>query len=318
MNSQAIQLHETSLTGRASRWADLPEEDARRRAVRAAHERDLEELWSLAEAFLAVHGPAGALVSSHTLRAYKTSLRQYLEYAGAHALNVLRPRRAGGQLWVNSLAQAGKSPATVQVRLAGGRLLYAALRWVNATDADPFADARPPRDPTPPWDKRGPYEEDEVARLLEHAEGDLLALLLLCAHAGLRIGEALQVRWADVDLERRRVRVRAGKGGKTRVVVMSRTLQAALRDLPRAAGTIYIVRAKNTDAARERLERLCRRAGVRPRGFHALRHYAGTRLFRQTGNLDAAARQLGHAQLETTRVYAKWSDDSLDASVGEW
>jgi integrase/recombinase XerC len=54
------------------------------------------------------------------------------------------------------------------------------------------------------------------------------------------------------------------------------------------------------------------------RGFHSLRHYAGTRLVREGHSLDDTAHHLGHASIETTRVYAKWSDDGLRKSLGNW
>jgi len=47
------------------------------------------------------------------------------------------------------------------------------------------------------------------------------------------------------------------------------------------------------------------------RGYHALRHSAGTRLTREGASLEDVARHLGHAALETARSYAKWSDHAL-------
>jgi integrase len=46
------------------------------------------------------------------------------------------------------------------------------------------------------------------------------ALVLFLLATGLRIGEALALRWRDVDLERRTVHVWSGKGGKERLAVM--------------------------------------------------------------------------------------------------
>jgi len=51
---------------------------------------------------------------------------------------------------------------------------------------------------------------------------------------------------------------------------------------------------------------------------HSLRHSAGTRLYAETGDLETTARHLGHAKLETTRVYAKWSDRRLRETIGRW
>ncbi len=54
------------------------------------------------------------------------------------------------------------------------------------------------------------------------------------------------------------------------------------------------------------------------RGVHSLRHAAGARVVRETGSLEEAAHHLGHASIETTRVYAKWSTTRLQATVGVW
>jgi len=39
---------------------------------------------------------------------------------------------------------------------------------------------------------------------------------------------------------------------------------------------------------------------------------------REGASLETAARLLGHTHIETTRVYVKWSDDSLPSSIGQW
>ena len=70
--------------------------------------------------------------------------------------------------------------------------------------------------------------------------------------------------------------------------------------------------------ARVRLQKVCKRAGVLYKGAHALRHYAGTRLMQQTGSLEHVARHLGHAQIETSRIYAKWSDATLREALSAW
>jgi hypothetical protein len=35
-------------------------------------------------------------------------------------------------------------------------------------------------------------------------------------------------------------------------------------------------------------------------------------------DLEATARHLGHSKLETTRIYAKWSDRQLRETIGRW
>jgi integrase len=321
---------------RAAAWAALPDGELHRRAAAAAHARDAHALWDLTEAYLLNHGQAGARVSAHTLRAYRHGVGALA--AAWRGENLLRPSRDAGPRWLRALEAAGKRPATVRLRLAAGRALYAALRWARATDADPFAHVRAAPDTTARWDLRRPYGEGEVAALLARAdaEGDPTArlLVLLGAHAGLRISEALALMPADIDRGRDELHVQRGKGRKERHIPLSATLASALSGPGGSRGASGLAggggdTATETPlplplpfphalAARERLRHLATTAGVAYRGYHALRHYCGTRLMRETGDLDTVARVLGHSSIETARVYAKWSDQGAKNAIGHW
>ncbi len=297
-------------------WTEPTER--RRRAVAAASERDAGELWSLTRAYATLHGDAGAKGSDHTERAYEKGVRDLV--AAWEGENLVRPDRDAAALWVRKLEETGRSASTIRVRLAAARMLYRALRWAGVTEVAPFEGVRPARDATAPWDKRQPYSENELERLLQNAETVDRALLLLGAHAGLRVSEATALEWRDVDLPSYMLTVRAGKGGKAGRVVMSKSLVKVLVDLKKAGGTSGERPLPfGPTRARQRVEALSRRAGVPYRGVHALRHYAGTRAAREHGgNLEPVARHLRHSNLETSRIYAKWSDETLKRSVGEW
>ncbi len=306
----------TGLDG-ARAWAELPPDELKRRATAAAHTHDGDALWSLAAAYLTVRGRARARVSALTLRNYHRAVRDLVEAWPQE--NLLRPRRDAGALWAAGLEERRLAPSTIAVRLAGARGLYAALRWAGATAADPFKDVKGSKETTPAWEKRKPYTEAEVRALLEIAEGLDRALLLLGAHAGLRVSEAHALEWTDLSLERRELVVRSGKGRKRRSVALSPTLVAALEAVtpdPRS-GRVF-GRFSSRVALWRHMRRLAVRAGVTPRGVHSLRHYCGTRIVREGGSLEWAAQHLGHSQIETARVYAKWSDEGLKASLSSW
>ena len=70
----------------------------------------------------------------------------------------------------------------------------------------------------------------EVQRLLaEVADPELALIVGLLYGAGLRLGEALELRIKDIDLARRELRVRDGKGGKDRVTLIPVRLLELLR-----------------------------------------------------------------------------------------
>ncbi len=309
-----LDVYRVEIFDRAKTWADLNPEERRRRGVEACRDRDAEALWSLTEAYLTLHGASGTGTSPRTLRAYRWAVNRFLNYAGHQAVNLLRATSGDGMRFVRATEAAGLSASSTRVQLAGIRLLYSALRWAEVTQAAPFSDVKPVRDKTAAWEKRSPYTHAEVQTLLDAANPRMRALLLLCAHGGLRVSEALELRWNDVTIETKSLTVFNGKGGKRRQVVMGESLATALKDLTegdRVIGGSY-------PAAVERLQRLCTRAGVAYRGHHALRHYAGTRLTREGASLDDVARHLGHAALETARIYAKWSDEGLRRRMADW
>ena len=69
---------------------------------------------------------------------------------------------------------------------------------------------------------------DECERLFENLEGTARLMAELAYGAGLRLMELLRLRVQDLDIERARVMVRAGKGDKDRVTVLPARLQEPL------------------------------------------------------------------------------------------
>lgn len=310
----------------ARTWANLNDAELKRRATAAAHDRDRTELHRLTTAFgtLTNRGHTGAL-SPHTIRNYRAGINQLLiAWTGE---NLLRPTRDAGALYVAGLVNDGCAPATVEARLAGARALYRALRWADATPAQPFEGVRAPKDPTPPWERRQPYSPEELTRLLRATDSARPGqrsgthtveriVVLLGAHAGLRASEMLALQWADIDTGNRTLVVTRGKGGKRRTVNMSPALTDALqraRHLPRPLGT-----TRSPDTLAKLMLRLCSDAGVTHRALHSLRHSAGTRLYAATKNLVDVAHHLGHANLDTTRIYAKWNETAVRDAISKW
>ena len=305
----------SSLVERTRELATLSEDDLRRFAAEAARDRDASALWVLTEAHLTLHGSSGSRVSSHTLTAYRRALEVLLaEWQGE---NLLRPGRNAGVLWIRGL-EARFKPATVRVYLAGAKALYAALRWSGATDTAPFADVKAAVDKTPAWERREAYTQTEVSWLERISDGTTLLIVLLGAHAGLRVSEMTALKWDDVNLGEAVLRVVAGKGGRTARVYLTPTLVQALKTTPLEQRTGYVLPCRSQQAVYGRLEVACRQAKVTFKGIHALRHASGTRLREETGDLALVADHLRHSSLDTARGYAKADNRQLRRALGEW
>ena len=71
---------------------------------------------------------------------------------------------------------------------------------------------------------------EEVAAVLNLMTGELGLLARLLYGTGMRINEALQLRIKDVDFAHHALIVRAGKGGKDRLLMLPQSLVAPLRE----------------------------------------------------------------------------------------
>ena len=160
-------------------------------------------------------------------------------------------------------------------------------------------------------ERREAFTEAEVGKLLAKAKPVDAVLVLLGARGGLRLAEALALRWAHVDLDAANpiVRVIAGKGGRDRDVEMPGDLLGVLlawRDERQSAPTDRVLPYTSATRARQRLARLHERAKlprVRGRMAHSLRHTYGTAVYEAAGDLTVAQDLLGHANPQTTRGY---------------
>jgi site-specific recombinase XerD len=147
------------------------------------------------------------------------------------------------------------------------------------------------------------------------------ALIAILWRAGLRISEALALTESDLDPKTGSVLVRAGKGGKRRMVGMDdwgwehvgRWTEHRIR-LP--IGPLFCSLAGPTrgrgwsaTAARGELRRLAVQAGVRRRfAPHQLRHAHAIEMAHEGIRLPIIQRQLGHAHLGITSIYHQGID----------
>lgn len=162
---------------------------------------------------------------------------------------------------------------------------------------------------------------------------------LLMLHAGLRIGEALGLAWADVDIEGRTITVRQQatehatltpklktRSSRRTLTNLPRMLMAALDEHRQAHPDAVLVcstkatkrRALTTPLARrgvqQSLRMACERSGVAYVNPHGLRHTAGSLLYEATRNLTKVAAFLGHVDLVlVTRLYVH---DTTDVDTG--
>ncbi|MHB1567822.1 MAG: tyrosine-type recombinase/integrase [Solirubrobacteraceae bacterium] len=143
------------------------------------------------------------------------------------------------------------------------------------------------------------------------------ALIAVLWRSGLRISEALALELRDVDLEAGTIRVRHGKGDKSRTVGVDEQTAALLaRWIDRRKGLSPGARSPvfctlkggrlDTSYVRHLLPRLAARAGIARRVHaHGLRHTYAAELARERTPINVIRDALGHTSLAVTDRYLR-------------
>ena len=120
------------------------------------------------------------------------------------------------------------------------------------------------------------------------------------AYSGLRIGEARQIRWNDVNFRQNTIRVTGGEGGTKNHRERSITMYPNLRKLLERIGSRDSQRSSDSRlfeirSPRKALDLACKRLGFPRFRVHALRHFFATNAIEEGVNFRTVANWLGHA-----------------------
>lgn len=162
-------------------------------------------------------------------------------------------------------------------------------------------------------------------RLAQRAADPLSRLENACffvlAHTGLRARECTDLLFQDLDLPGRRLMVRQGKGQRDRVVYLSgvacQALTAYLEGTLFSPTTPLWLKPNGqpiTDSwLRDHTAALGEAAGVPHVTPHRLRHTLATRLLNAGMDITRIQKLLGHQHLDTTLIYARALDTTVEA-----
>ncbi len=264
-------------------------------------------------------------VSPHTLEAYGTDLRQFLDYFTPPAsepppvakFEVLEIRE-----WLADLYGHKLTAVTIRRKLAAVRALF---RFLSREGLAPMNPARLVRTPKAPKSLPDVMTAEQVNGLIDAVAADKFerphpardrAILEFLYGCGIRVSELVGLDLEDVDRAERWIRVR-GKGRKERQVPYATKAADAL---DRYLGERPVRPRERAVFLNHRGGRLTARgvggivklygilvngdSSVHPHGF---RHAYATHLLADGADLRAIQELLGHARLSTTQKYTQVS-----------
>ena len=147
--------------------------------------------------------------------------------------------------------------------------------------------------------------------------------LLTVYSMGLRLSEALHLRVGDIDAQRGRVHIRAGKGRKDRFVTLPSLTLSALRQYWSTHRNRSLLFPGGKTVQARRVAKQAMSAGGVQTSFkaivqschihkrvtiHSLRHCYGAHLVEEGLNLRAIQKELGHECPKTTALYTQLTE----------
>jgi len=200
------------------------------------------------------------------------------------------------------------SPATTNRELALIKtMMTKAVEW-GRLESSPAVRTRKLKEPPP---RERVLTEAEAGRLVGAAAPHLKTLLVLLLGTGMRKGEALGLRWEDVDFDRSFIHIGDSKNGRPRNVPMSSMVRGVLAGAARASDLVFnglrdIKRSFKTALKGARIK------GVR---LHDLRHTAASRMVQAGVDLVTVSKILGHSSIQMTMRYAHPTPENMLQAV---
>lgn len=144
--------------------------------------------------------------------------------------------------------------------------------------------------------------EEELLKLLEVSDHKHWKFAyFMCWYSGMRISEVLNLEPRDIDLEKRTILIRQGKGSKDRVTILPKFFipeMFELMPLKKLLKARALQRAFTKDATKAGIKK--RKPTIR---FHSLRHGFCTHAVEKGIDITRIQVLAGHANIATTNTY---------------
>ncbi len=262
-------------------------------------------------------------LSPLTVRSYKSDLQELCRFAKERNTNLEKTLKE----FTFYLAKKYKKSSQNR-KISAIRSYIKYLKQIKVLNSIPNIDTPKPEERLPTV-----LEVKEILELLNKLEKKfkttgretdlrnwlIVEVLYSCA---IRVGELVVIRWEDVDLTNKTLKVR-GKGDKERIVPLNTkavevlTLWQNKQQLNKG----YILKNRKGNAIDPRtvrylLDRISRDNGLflnlHP---HLFRHSCATHLLREGADIRFIQEMLGHSSINTTQIYTKVNIEYL---LGEY
>ena len=162
--------------------------------------------------------------------------------------------------------------------------------------------------------------DEDINKLIAGATNKLTRdLITFLIYTGCRKGEALNLKWDDVDLKNDVIAVKGTKTKYDRYIPISKPLKAILRGIEKNQGFVYVFNRNGAKLGNFRKSSMtaCRNAGLKDLRIHDLRHVFASKMVMNGTSLYITGELLGHRTTQMTKRYSHLVPDTLKKAVDE-
>jgi len=152
--------------------------------------------------------------------------------------------------------------------------------------------------------------EQEIDQLIAGCGEKTSTLLQALKETGMRIGEAWNLKWTDIDFVNLTLSVTPEKGSHARMFKVSNKLLSMLNLMPKKSEKIfgtYELRGCRSSFVRQRKRTATKlqNSRINQITFHTFRHWKATMEYHRTKDILYVMRILGHKNIKNTLIYTQ-------------
>jgi integrase len=162
--------------------------------------------------------------------------------------------------------------------------------------------------------------DEDILKLINGASNkltkDLIAFLIL---SGCRKGEALNLKWDDVDMQNDVIAIKGTKTKYDRYIPISKPLKELLSGIEKKQDCLYVFNKNGAKLGdfKKSFHTACKNAGFKDMHIHDLRHIFASKMVKDGVSLYITGELLGHRTTQMTKRYSHLVPSTLRKAVDD-
>ena len=162
--------------------------------------------------------------------------------------------------------------------------------------------------------------DEDIEKLIAGATNKLTRdLITFLIYTGCRKGEALNLKWDDVDLKNDVIAIKGTKTKYDRYIPISKPLKELLKAVEKKDDYLYVFNdnGRKLGDFKKSFHTACRNAGLKDLHIHDLRHVFASKMVMNGTSLYITGELLGHRTTQMTKRYSHLVPETLKKAVDD-